>query len=273
MVDRPLSRQQDCAAAALRSVVHRCNTNTCSSGSNLATRSRVAPSVSAAPPDTDARSATGANTTSQRTTARRRRNGKSGGGAVSKQDDGGSGDEGTTEDVEVFNLQTGWSVEALKEGLGAWNVVDAGAGSDEDTAVPADDLDGAACCHSYAVSLEGCSAFAAQPSITSAEIRRVSTTSLPTSWSAMLQPLTLPQIPLRAVDSGELCMTEEDVDDGRTSWSTSNFAAFDDDDDGWSAEPASDIVPDDEDAWSVAAEDGEADDDLDDLDDLDVRAS
>ncbi len=47
------------------------------------------------------------------------------------------------EDVEVFNLQTGWSVEALKEGLGAWNVVDAGAGSVEDTAAPSDDLDGA----------------------------------------------------------------------------------------------------------------------------------
>ena len=67
--------------------------------------------------------------------------------------------------------------------------------------------------------------------------------------------------------------TEEDVDDGRTSWSTSNFAAFDDDEDGWSVEPVSDNVPDDEAVWSVTAEDDDSEDELDDLDDLDVRAS
>ena len=122
---------------------HRCNTHIFGSRDSYATRSRGAPSFGAAPPHTDARSAAGANTNSERAAARRRRTGKGGNADPSEQDDGGgSGDEGTAEDVEVFNLQTGWSVEALKEGLGAWNVVDAGAGPGGDPATPSDDLDG-----------------------------------------------------------------------------------------------------------------------------------
>ena len=76
--------------------------------------------------------------------------------------------------------------------------------------------------------------------------------------------------PTANTSAGVLRLADDDVDDGRTSWSTANFAAFDDDDDGWSVEPASDAIPDDQDAWSVTAEDGGADDDPDDEDDLDV---
>ena len=141
MIDRPLSRQQD--IAALRCVPRTCYTNSGGSCCSLATRSRGAPSFHAAPPHTDARSAAGVNTTRQRRTARQPRTGTSGGAAPSEQDDGGSGDAAAAEDVEVFNLQTGWSVEALKEGLGAWNVVDARAGPDGDQATASDDLDGA----------------------------------------------------------------------------------------------------------------------------------
>ena len=43
----------------------------------------------------------------------------------------------------MFNLQTGWSVEALKEGLGAWNLVDARAGSGGAMAAAPDESDGA----------------------------------------------------------------------------------------------------------------------------------
>ena len=107
----------------------------------------------------------------------------------------------------------------------------------------------------HAAQFEGCSVSAAELSMTCAELRRAE------------QPLTLPQTSLLAVTSGEHCVADEDVDDGRTSWSTSNFAAFEDDGEGWSAEPASDDgVPDDEDAWSVTAGEDGAEDDLDDLD-------
>ena len=60
---------------------------------------------------------------------------------IDEDEDSGNGEE----DVEVLNLQTGWSAEALKEGLGAWSVTQTRAeGSSSSTAAATvGDLDGA----------------------------------------------------------------------------------------------------------------------------------
>jgi hypothetical protein len=63
-----------------------------------------------------------------------------------------------------------------------------------------------------------------------------------------------------------------DTNGGPTSWSTSNLAAFDaDDDDGWSVAPVTDAGPG-EGHWGVAVDEEDADT-VEDLDDLDVHAS
>lgn len=61
---------------------------------------------------------------------------KAGGAGKGRRRKGGDAedDEGVEEDVEIFNLETGWTVEELKEGLGKWNLcaLDGGAEAEED---------------------------------------------------------------------------------------------------------------------------------------------
>ena len=85
----------------------------------------------------DAEAAPRAEAGRQQTELRRRRGSR---GVKESRVDAGDGGEDGEEDVELFNLQTGWSVEALKEGLGAWNVVHDGSGS-LNSGATASDLD------------------------------------------------------------------------------------------------------------------------------------
>ena len=67
-------------------------------------------------------------------------------------------------------------------------------------------------------------------------------------------------------------LADADTDGGPTSWSTSNVAAFDaNDDDGWSVAPVTGAGPG-EGSWGVVVDEEETDR-VEDLDELNVRAT
>ena len=190
----------------------------------------------------------------------------------------------------MFNLQTGWSVEALTEGLGAWNVVHAragsiGAGAAAATAV---DLDGAPRNRSgiaprdrhWPTHARSCrdahqALCAVLPLRSKIRPQHRTLTQLASgSRQARLSSTNgvYPTMLQSSKGTARWCvLADVDTNGDQTSWSTSNFTADDDDDDdGWSVAPvAGDGAEDD--SWGVAVAEEEVDK-VEDPDDLDARA-